>query len=56
VILENARTAGLFEAIKLEVEGLVMGGDASVANQHRSSLENGQLPILLLFLSLEVQA
>jgi hypothetical protein len=46
----------LFEAIKLQVEGLVMGGNAGVTNDHRSSLEDGQLPALLLFLSLEVQS
>jgi hypothetical protein len=60
MILENASTPRLFEAVKLQVEGLVMGGNAGVTNEHRSSLEDRQedrqLPALLLFPPLEVQA
>ena len=56
VIGEDLLAASGFEAIQLKVEGLIVGGDAGIANQRRFSLEDGQLPALLLFPPLEVQA
>ncbi len=49
VIGEELLAACLFETVQLKVESLIVRGDAGVADQHRSSLEDGQLPALLLF-------
>jgi hypothetical protein len=54
---EDLRTPCLKECITLEVKCLVSGGDAGVTDKHRSlTLEDCQLPLLLLFLSFEMQA
>jgi hypothetical protein len=52
---EDLLATGLLKSISLRMEGLVMGGDSSVADEH-SDLEDRQLGGLLLFLSLVVES